>query len=424
MELLNNPLIEVMALIIVGVILRMNHKRLQNLFQSNNTAERSNTMNWKRGITDMWERMFPKQPQEPLFDYFMRLATVPEASAQSSQSASTQASVTRPAQPVGRTAYDDDDQLSAAQVFMAQIAQAGDWIQALVESYHLLIVGGTRGGKTVLAHEIAERRVAAGDEVYVIDPDSRPGMWPSAKVVAGGGDDFDEADRLLGWFDTVIKERREERRNGRRKFPPITLVISELGSVMTGCTKAREMFEGIVRRGAKLGIRMVADVQDNQVKTLKLEGASSLLLNLTRVEVRRGADGKRTATIEEKLYSIPQLTDPEALADAEYARRSSVRQAEPLEPAEPVRSEGAISGGSNQFANQFDRTSSSGSTHQEAVRGGSGLSKVNDRYELVRELVRTGMTGNKINDILGGTRSDNLDMVRKAKAELGLADAA
>jgi hypothetical protein len=54
----------------------------------------------------------------------------------------------------------------------------------------------------------------------------------------------------------------------------------------------------------------------------------------------------------------------------------------------------------------------------------AGSSKVSDRYELVRELVRVGMTGNKINDILGGTRSDNLEMVRKAKAELGLVDAA
>jgi hypothetical protein len=345
MEFLSDPLVGLVALIIVGAILRMNRKRLQSLFQSNNTAERSNTMNWKRGITDWWGRMFLTQPQERYSDYLWRLATAPAQS--SAQSTFTQAPVTRPAQSVGRTAYDDNDQLSAAQAFMAQIAQTEDWIQALVRGFHVLTVGGQRGGKTVLTHEIAERRAAEGDEVYVIDPDGRPGMWPSAKVTAGYGDDFEEADRLLEWFETVIKDRREERRNGRRKFPPITLVITELGAVMAGCVKARETFEEIVRRGAKLGIRLLTDVQDNQVKTLKLEGASSLLINLTRVEVARDMSGKRTATIEGRAYVIPQLTDPEALADAAYAQRgvSSVSPVDTPGTPVPVRDEGAQNAG-------------------------------------------------------------------------------
>src|SRR5262249_4942627 len=161
--------------------------------------------------------------------------------------------------------------LGSAQTFMQRMQSAGNWIQALVNAFHVLIVGGTRGGETVLAHEIAECR-AATDEGYVIDPDNPPGMWPFAPMGVGGGEDFDEADRLLAWFETVIAERRQERRDGRRKFAPITLVISELGAVMLGCPKARPMFEEIVRRGAKLGIRLVADVQDSQVKTLNLTG--------------------------------------------------------------------------------------------------------------------------------------------------------
>jgi hypothetical protein len=95
--------------------------------------------------------------------------------------------------------------------------------------------------------------------------------------------------------------------------------------VMTSTGLARSTFEEIVRRGAKLGIRLIADVQDNQVKTLKLEGASALLINLTRVEVQRQMDGRRVATIDRQAYTIPQLTDPETLADAAFEERNLSR---------------------------------------------------------------------------------------------------
>lgn len=336
LQLFTNPFLEAITLMIMTYVLYRNRATLARLRQRVNEANANKpryiplVANYQAAVAAEKAAMVQRQS-----------ATPAPLQAASSSYAGEWSNV------APRAAYEDEDSLHAAQTFMQQMQQANDWMQALVNAFHVVIVGGTRGGKTVLAHALAERRAARGDAVYVIDPDGRPGMYPSAKVTAGYGDDFDEAGRLLTWFETVIKERREARRTGQRKFEPITLVISELGAVMAGCAKARDMFEEIVRRGAKLNVLLVADVQDSQVKSLKLEGASALLINLTRVEIVLDLNGNRTATIEGKSYPVPRLTDPEALADAAFERRQVSMVSSPLSSGTsvPVRGEGAKNAG-------------------------------------------------------------------------------
>jgi hypothetical protein len=88
-----------------------------------------------------------------------------------------------------------------------------------------------------------------------------------------------------------------------------------------------ELFEDVARRGGKLNIRMTVGVQDKQVKTLGLEGKSSLLNNLQVADVLKGRDGQRVAILRDgatgqrTTVPIPTLPDPERLI---VARPSAV----------------------------------------------------------------------------------------------------
>jgi hypothetical protein len=58
----------------------------------------------------------------------------------------------------------------------------------------------------------------------------------------------------------------------------------------------------------------VIAAQDSQVGTLKLEGKSALLGNLTRVDVQR-QEQSRVAVINGSAYHLPTLTHPDELVE-------------------------------------------------------------------------------------------------------------
>ncbi|HEU4322932.1 MAG TPA: hypothetical protein VFS21_07250 [Roseiflexaceae bacterium] len=191
------------------------------------------------------------------------------------------------------------------------------WLVRLYEATHGLILGQTRSGKTVIAHLVAMVRAEAGQRVVVCDPDALSGMWPRCEVV-GTGDDFKAIEQKLQQVLAEIIARREARTE-RAELSAMTLVLSDAADIMEKCPTAREVFEVVLRRGAKLGISLIVDVQDDQVATLNIPGASHLLKNFTvRIEVRKEND-RRLVRYDKKDYSVPGMPDPEKLAD-EYAR--------------------------------------------------------------------------------------------------------
>lgn len=191
-----------------------------------------------------------------------------------------------------------------------------DLFTILEDAYHLLVIGHTGGGKTTLVHEFARRIADAGNRVLVGDPDAAPGQWPGCEVY-GAGDDFQGIEKMLEEVKGVISQRRHLRaEKGQRKFPLLYIVVDEIADVMAECPTMRPLFEALVRRGRKIGIRFVAGVQDKLVKTLKLEGQSELRKNMVTIELRLKNE-RRTATINEyedgNLYTVavPDLSSPE-----------------------------------------------------------------------------------------------------------------
>lgn len=189
----------------------------------------------------------------------------------------------------------------------------------LLNALHLLVIGPSRSGKTSLVHALAMQWRQAS-RVLVCDPDAAPGLWSGCDVF-GAGDDFAAIDTALASLAREITTRREQRAQGVRQFPPLRVILCEYADIARYCEQARSTIEDCLRRGGKLSISLVLDVQDKQRKTLDLDGATHLLQNFSHVcEVRRSPDGSRTATVtindgeqSEIIHTIPTLPDLDSL---------------------------------------------------------------------------------------------------------------
>jgi energy-coupling factor transporter ATP-binding protein EcfA2 len=166
------------------------------------------------------------------------------------------------------------------------------------------VVGHTGGGKTTLMHAIA-RALAPHSNVVFLDPDGVRGKYPGYRVV-GAGDDFEAMAKAMVLTGKEVAKRREQRASGQRHFPPVWLLVDEAHDVVSEIEGAWPILEGIIRRGRKLNIHCCIGTQDNQVRTLGLEGKSKLLDNLTRVDVKAASAG-RVALVGGQSWNLPHL---------------------------------------------------------------------------------------------------------------------
>ena len=334
---------------------------------------------------------------------------------------------------------------------------------SLLTSQHGVICGASRSGKGNLLQLISLSALSLGPEaVQVWHLDAKQGLDYSysmniahARLYADVRDPDGELlsdDTLENGFHKVIVEM--ERRNtlmfnrarniheymkktGERL--PIVVVIVDEAAELT--SEQQEMLCTIARMGAASGIVLLcstqyptADVLPSQVQANALNRIVLQLASSKYTQVALGlAPGERSTYEpsaikprgvaifksnggEQVIGRVPEVTDAQREQTLATIIAQWPRSTEPLELLEPVRQ----TPHDLKLSNQYTRTGTTGSPHQEAVRTGSSLKDVNSRYELVRELVREGKSGNKVHELLGGTRADNLEMVRKARAELQL----
>lgn len=359
----------------------------------------------------------------------------------------------------------DIEKIAAGNIPILSNGKAWSYL-SLHASEHAVICGASRSGKGNLLQMVGLSALLLGPDVaQVWFLDAKQGLDYSfatklqharlyadvrninGKLLSDGG--------LTSGFQAVIGEMElrnnlmfskarnihEYRQKTGAVLPIIVLVVDEAAELDAD---QRAMLCTIARMGAAAGFVLLtstqyptAEVLPSQVQAnalnrvcLKLSSGkyTPVALSLAPGErstyepaaiVPRGVAVFRHNGGQEVLGRVPEVTD--GLRD-EVIDRLVGLWPRTTEPVEPVRQKGQDSSLNLAVPNQFGRTSSSGSLQQEAVRSGSGLKSVNTRYELVRELVREGKSGNKINEILGGTRSDNLELVRQAKQELGLVD--
>ena len=307
------------------------------------------------------------------------------------------------------------------------------FLPALVHALHVLIIGQTRAGKTTITHTVALARARRGDRVLVCDPDAALGMWPGC-TVSGYGDDFAAIEATLVALKNEMSTRRwakVRRRSGyREQLAPLTLVLSEAGEIMQQCASARPVFEAVLRRGGKLGIGLLVDVQDKQKDTLKIPGATHLLNNFEEeIEVRK--EGKRRVVAWRGAdYDVPPLPDPETLADA-YAARNAL----PTEDADrllssflsaetdvPVHAHAQAS--EEQLVETEDTGTQrrGGTPYQDAVADDTDEGEQNGGVpatltdEAIQTLFSAGWSRNRIAALLKGTKSKRLAQIEQALA--------
>jgi hypothetical protein len=184
------------------------------------------------------------------------------------------------------------------------------------DNEHVLIIAGTRTGKTTLMHHTATRWATEGRKVIVLDPDAARGQWPGCTVF-GLDNNMQAIKEALRLIMKIVYDRRQLRSSGRqRQFAPVHIVIDELLAII-GDPTTREVarlviFREIGCRGAKLGVHLLMGSQAKNVKALNLAGEGELRSNLTllHLQKQRGKRIARSETGEE--WEIPLLPDPDS----------------------------------------------------------------------------------------------------------------
>jgi GTPase SAR1 family protein len=287
-------------------------------------------------------------------------------------------------------------------------------VSLLTGALHLLVIGPSRSGKTSLVHALA-MNWRQTNRVMVCDPDAAPGLWAGCEV-SGAGDDFPAIDVALEQLHIEITRRREQRARGVRQFPSLRVILCEYADIARYCEKSRSIIEDCLRRGGKLGISLVLDVQDKQRKTLDLDGATHLLQNFSHIcEVRKSATGNRTATVivndgeqTEHSYDIPLLPDIDKLIQNNMLLRVKSYP----DTVEPLRIEHQSA--SNTVPVQYGTTST-----EEAVAantGGSGLPQDNEAVA-IRKVLQVLGSKNKVAEFLGGSKTTAYKRINRALGE-------
>jgi hypothetical protein len=167
---------------------------------------------------------------------------------------------------------------------------------------HILVVGHTGGGKSVLVRAFVKHLVSIGDQVVALDPDAAPRHYPSHVHLINDDEQWAAA---IAAIAAIFAERKEAYRNGEERFATFWLVADECQELLA-VDGVLDTIERIIRRGRKLNMRVLLAVQDSQVKTLGLERKSALLVNLSRVEVMKRGDS-RIANVDGVEHPVPDL---------------------------------------------------------------------------------------------------------------------
>ncbi len=177
---------------------------------------------------------------------------------------------------------------------------------------HVLFVGGTGAGKTVMFHEFGRELSEMGAIIEVIDlksdsiPGQRGGKWPFAQSVTGYGyganeNAYDDCTQKLKDMVALLEYRAEQQRKGVYQFTPLWLLVDEANILAQGPTNCKEAWvkclELILRTGRELNMHIGICAQDMQVKHLGLEKKSMLLVNISMTFIFRKVRNKRTCEV-------------------------------------------------------------------------------------------------------------------------------
>jgi hypothetical protein len=103
-----------------------------------------------------------------------------------------------------------------------------EWLPRLANAYHLMLAAETGGGKSTLAKTVLLERIKVGDRVVVIDPHGSE--WFALKRY-GAGRNYAQVRQALKAVYAEMDVRYQQRDQGRRDFPRLTVLIDEVPAI-------------------------------------------------------------------------------------------------------------------------------------------------------------------------------------------------
>lgn len=148
------------------------------------------------------------------------------------------------------------------------------WIKSLEASSHILIIGNTGSGKTILAKYLLS---SIRDQLVIIDIKDRPNKYNStdSSVRSYSLDSdlsFSTIDTVCSKLIGELKTRQRAMNTGTNDFSPLTVFIDEYLTIIQNVPVAKEMMLKVAVIGRELKVRLVLATQSNRVKALGLEG--------------------------------------------------------------------------------------------------------------------------------------------------------
>ena len=452
-EVLSNPIVQIVGMAIIAVILRYNWKLIAQLKQANDilvqpTRKKARMKINFSSIIDAMARPPKWQPEvgttaETLIamaraERQQRQQQVVETPPAASINARSDVSVKREvvneairpvrAQPVPTPVRQEGGQSAAwlaakpktaPRIRLSQIARADN----------LAVVGQKGSGKTTLLLTLMANRSGAH---VVVDPHNFPGKWPNAEVI-GGGRKYDAIRNALTNLDGAMNERFGQLDCGEvaeGQFPRRTLVTDEFRSIATNIPKSKsergagDYLLDRIAEGRKVGECALLAAHNDTTAALGIEGNADMKtcfdyliytggMAVQRFRARQNVTPEMVEELQadERQFVVWQ-TDNDQWFVLDYdlqpvvseALVSSVSQVVPAGSQEPVPVEEAKMGGSG-LGNQYG-------TSTEPVPGTDGIDA-----EVIKTLHSAGWSNNRIAAKMKGRREDRLARIREALGE-------
>lgn len=292
------------------------------------------------------------------------------------------------------------------------------WPQIADSALAVMIVGESQSGKSTTARALLAWR-ARTDRIVIIDPHEKFNDWGSLQEVVLGRDR--NLDQAAMAFEVLHVEFERRFKRAERVGANLSIFIDETPAIISYAPEVADYLAQWLLEGAKAGFRVVFLTQEPGVDALGIKGKGKVRLSTRKVLLGAfAADApgvlawpaaiEVTGTVKSiDASALPEMAMQAAAIDPAVAWLTPTELT--AEPPEPVRD-----GAELRVLPPLGRTGSGGSTlvraGTDAVRAGSaGWSD----DELLAELVRRGVSGNRIHELLGGTRATVLDKVRELR---------
>lgn len=183
---------------------------------------------------------------------------------------------------------------------------------------HLLLIGGTGNGKTVLLRILADYKRQQGFRVIVLDSRSHPSHWDGFERY----ETEEQINRMIIRLHQVLRANIEALRQGHAteadfENSKVVVITDEWGRIVEECEGAPKFIEIMAKESRKYGIYLIFSTQTNQASELGLDNRYKTMNCFLQLEIQNRQDGRyvkvKKGTSHLGEYEVPFVNVPKQL---------------------------------------------------------------------------------------------------------------